>query len=46
MLWINPGTLVMVGSGKLSATGTLELKPATWGKGKLAGLTGIGDVAF
>ena len=45
-LWINPGTLVLVGSGKLSSTGTLELKPAMLGPGKLKMLKGFGNLAF
>ena len=45
-LYINPGTFVMVGSGKLSATGTLELRPAAFAPGKLKALVGAGDLAF
>lgn len=45
-LWVNPGTFVLVASGKLSATGALELKPAAFGPGKLKDLKGLGNLPF
>ena len=45
-LYINPGTFVLVASGKLSATGELELKPAVFAPGKLKSLKGAGDLVF
>ncbi len=45
-LWINPGTLLMVGGGTLDANGVLELKPAMFAPGNLKALKGFGNLAF
>lgn len=45
-LWINPGTLVLVGTGTLDSAGALELKPSTFAPGNLKALKGFGNLAF
>jgi hypothetical protein len=45
-LWINPGTLVMVGAGTLDSNGDLELKPTAFAPGNLTALKGFGNLAF